>query len=327
MAFFHHKTIRNYTLALLSTFNSIETQYLSADKSTVISNLVDINFSSREKATIFDAETTKEIQRGNYNVLPRLSLVFNGMERNPNRATNKFGTINKIIDNKQIQYQYNSIPYDFSYTIIGQARGMLEASMIVEQLLSYFNPTYTININEIPLQDEPTEIVIDLNGVSIESEEYEEFSTNIVNFSIELNVRGNIYPAIKDQGLLQSIEIYMNQQTDDEYKRSSLLEFDGETVETTQFGPDFSKLKPIITDVLHNSTDNTLEVIFEDKDNKKEWDEFTYIWSVISGTNIVATGARIVDISNTPETTQVAVTVVDIHGNQSNTFLSNITII
>lgn len=328
MAFFHHETTKKYTLALLSTFNDIETQYLASDGITLKTNKVPIKFSSREKATIFDEVQTSEILRGNFNILPRMSLIFNGMERNPNRAKNKFQKINKLIQDKTIEYTANSIPYDFSYTIICQARGMSEASMIVEQLASHFNPTYTLRINEIPLQSEPTDIVIDLNGINIESEEYEEFSTNIVNISIDLVIRGNIYPAIKNQELVENIKWYLNTQVDDEYSRASLIEFNGTDTELSQFGPKFGTNVPVISGITRtdNISDISLTVNFEDKDNKIENNEFTYIWSVISGINTIGTSSETVTMTNNPETTSITVTVLDIHGNQSNTWIEDIVV-
>ena len=323
MSFFHHKTIRIYTLALLETFNDIEIQNLASDGTTVLSSIIPIKFSSREKALILDEYETKEITKGNFNTLPRMSLVFSGLSYDGTRQKNKFLKINKVINGETIQFQNNSVPYLFNYEIICKARGMTEASMIIEQISSYFNPSYTLKVKEIPIQDEFTTIQLNLEGISIEQEEYEEFSKNIVTISFPLTLKGNIYPAIKDQGVVKSILWYLNNQTDNEYQRASLIEFDGQDVTKYDFGPYMGTLAPVITDIqkITQGAKTYLKVIFEDKDNKP--DEFTFVWVKKSGSANIETGKEIIEITNLIDTNNISVTIIDIHKNQV-TFNKNI---
>jgi hypothetical protein len=233
MAFFHHNIIRKYTLALLSTFSNLEVQKVMSDGVTITSNMVPIRFSSREKSTIFSEVETSQLTNGNFNIIPRASLVFNSMTRAPERTTSKFNKINTTInvqtETELISYQYNAIPHDFSFSLIIQADGMNEATQIAEQIASHFNPTYLLKINEIPLQSEPSSIALMLDGLEFEQQEYDEFSSNMVTITCELTLKGNIYPPITDQGLLKNIRIYLDQYENEEnekVKRQIKLEFD-----------------------------------------------------------------------------------------------------
>lgn len=330
--FFHHEIIKKYTLSLLSTFNQIEIQ-TKLSNGVIKSNYVPIKFSTREKAVILDDYKTSDFVQGNYNVLPRMALTFEGMSPNRIRSTNKNHKINTNVNGQLIQYQNNSIPYDFQFNIILQARGMSEASSIVEQVASYFNPTYTLKINEIPIQSEPSTILLELGGITFENEDYEELSTNIVTINFPITLRGNIYPAIKESGLVDTLQMYINEYNDDnKYSRKTLLEWDGNNLDKSNLDPGIT---PEITDILivntyiNNSvTTKELTLDFSDKDNKISPSEFTYIWNVLSGTATVTTGnykVNLVGLTGAGDI-NVSVQVIDIHGNQSDLFQKTIII-
>lgn len=328
MAFFQHEIIRKYTLALLSTFNDIETQYLASDGITPVTSPVPIKFGTREKAMMLDEYETKNLIAGRTETLPKLSLVFNTFTRATTRTTSKFQKINRVVGDTNIQYQYNSTPYDFSFDIVCMCRGMSEAAMIAEQVASYFNPTVAMKVNEVVLQESPTSIIVDLaDDIAFEPQEYDEYSQNIVTVIFPLNVRGNIYQPIKDKELLEKISIYLNMQEDDEFDRASLLEWDGMTVEKTDFGPYFGLEAPVISNItrVDNLNDISLTVEFEDADNQLK-DGNTFIWNVIAGTNTIGTGSETVLMTNNSETTTITVQVVDARGNQSNLYQTDIVV-
>jgi hypothetical protein len=324
MNFFHHESIRNYTLAMKSTFNDVETQY-TLDSGQVISEKVPIVFTTREKATIIGEQDTKNILNGNINTIPRMSLVFNGMQPARSRSKNKFLKINKNIDGEQIQYQYNSSPWDFSYTIICICRGMREAAMVTEQITSVFNPSYHILVNEMPLQDEPTSIQLNLNDVQFEFEEYDEHSTNLTTITFDFTLKGNIYPSIKEQGVLEKIQYWLNIGNKQEYNRASLTEFDGSDVKKYDFGPDFGKIPPVITSVEKKDNENNieLEVMFTDIDGQIN-DDYQYVWNVIEGVNTVSTGSKKVLMTNNIGSTKISVQIIDMNGNQSNLYIEDV---
>ena len=87
---------------------------------------------------------------------------------------------------------------------------MNEASQIFEQVCSYFNPTYTMRIVELPIVGlDPTSVVIDLNSTDIEQQDFDDYSTNIVTIRFNITLRGNLYPAIKDQQIVKQIQLFI----------------------------------------------------------------------------------------------------------------------
>jgi len=342
--FFHNETLRKYTLALLSTFNNIEVQY---KKSTgdLFSSFVPIKFSSREKATILGDHETSQILSGNYNVLPRASLVFESMLRDSVRGQNKSNKISKVIDGETISFSYNAIPYDYNYSVVIQSRGMNEASMIVEGILSKFNPTYSVRLNEYPLFDEPSTIILNLLDVSFEQEEYSEISTNLVTITISLVLKGHVFGPIQDQALIKKFNILTNYwggnfQEENEFTRYSLSEWYTNTNQelvsqdlTLFYNTDGQKqqFKPIINDIIVQGTLNvgntiSLTADFINIDNIEK--ENIFVWLILNGTGTVTTGSKSVSYtSSIPGTTTVQLIITDVHGNQSLPFTKTITLV
>jgi hypothetical protein len=347
MAFFHHNILRKYTLAMLSTFNNIEVQKLKSDGVTTSTSIVPIRFSSREKSTIFSEVETSQITNGNFNIIPRASLVFNSMSRASERTTSKFNKINTTISGPNgeelVTYQFNAIPWDFSFDLVVQADGMNEASMILEQIVSHFNPIYTLKINEIPLQSEPSSVQLLLDGAEIEQQEYDEFSSNIVTLNFSFTLRGNIYPPITSQGLIQQIEIFNNNWQDSEYDRVSKIKWERQI--DSVFGSSiihFDKsgsTPPVINNIVGDSSilrQNEFYFIadFVDEDNKI--DELTFVWNIISLDSNLPNDIAILNSTkdncklitkNIACSFNLQLIITDIHGNISNTFYKNITVV
>lgn len=225
MAFFHHGTIRKYTAAILDFFNDLEIQYENSLGETK-SRPIPIRYSSREKATIFDEYTTEQLLSGNYSILPRASLTLQSMSKVDSRVTNKNTKINQYKTDSSIEFSFNSVPYEFTFEIIVQCRGMNEATQIIEQIAPKFNPTVNIDVWDAANLSEPTRVPVRLSDVQLSSEDYEELSTNIFTVTFALSLMGNLYPPIKSQDRIKEFKIMLNEVNGKYYQRKSMLEWD-----------------------------------------------------------------------------------------------------
>lgn len=215
MAFFHFNTLKKYTGALIHLFSNLEIQTIQSNGKPLYT-MVPIQYANRERFDIYSQLSYNQMFNGNTQVLPRGILLFTGMNVNINRAKNKFAKIyrkSQIIkgETKKLNYQFNSVPYDFNYQVLIQCRGMNEASMILEQVTSYFNPSYCLRIKEVDLPDfGETSCILELNGTDIEQESMDELSTNIVTCTFNLTLRGNIYPAIREQHIIELVQLFIS---------------------------------------------------------------------------------------------------------------------
>lgn len=222
----HHGSIRKYTAAILEFFNSVEIQY---EKTTgdVVTKEVPLKYSSREKARVFDEYTVEQFLSGNYNVLPKGSLTLSSMSKTTDRVTNKNAKLNLYKTDSTFEYMYNSVPYLFEFEIIFQCRGMNEATQIIEQIAPKFNPAVNLDIWDAQNLNEPTRVPVMLNDISMEHEDYEELSSNLVTVVFNIGLQGNLYPPIRAIPRIQEFQMYINQvEQGNQATRQEMLEWD-----------------------------------------------------------------------------------------------------
>jgi hypothetical protein len=225
MAFFHHGSIRKYTAALIELFNDIEIQY-GKSNATTQAKKIPLKYSAREKSRIFDEYTTEQILSGNFNVLPRASISLQSMTKSAERTTNKNLKINTVTTDQSMDFMYNSVPYEFAFELVFQCRGMNEATQIIEQIAPRFNPTVNIDVWDAGNLSEPTRIPVKLLDINLESEEYDEISSNIFVVSFSIGIVGNLYPPIKSQERVQAFRMTINEIYEQECVEKSLMEWD-----------------------------------------------------------------------------------------------------
>ncbi len=211
----YFNSTKNYTLSLLNAFDNIKYYVQEIQENEYIydkSYKVPITFGNYEKSLMLENVNEKDLTTGNFNFLPRLILSFDSMNRAVDRGTQKFQKFTdytRTIQDHQLKMSYNSIPYDFNYTMLLQARGMSMATQITEQILSYFNPSMTLNIKEFPLFEKMTETQILIQDPEFEIiEEFEETQVNLINVTFQLTIRGNIYSKIDYQYPIESVHIF-----------------------------------------------------------------------------------------------------------------------
>lgn len=299
--FYHHNTIRTYTGALLNLFNDLEVQYKNST-GEISSRNIPIRFASKEKSKILDEYTTEQLTSGNYNVLPRASLSWSSLMKSDQRMTNKNVKINTKAKEDTFEFLYNSVPYEFTYELNIMCRGMNEATMIIEQIACKFNPIVNIDVYDATNLDEPTRIPVQLLDIGAETAEYEELSSNIINVSVGLSLKGNIYPPIKSIDRIKDFKMFINDNTLEKTIKKSVLSYDvvdSETVNGQIFIPEIGDTFPRIVEIVGTNVvvgNNTLICIFEDNDSTIR--ELTFEWFILSGDAVITNSAESKDSAN-----------------------------
>lgn len=109
--------------------------------------------------------------------LPRLYFEMTGIDYDPARKTSPIQKYKSIIaDNgNEVKVQYVPVPYNMSFELGIIAKSQDDALQIVEQILPYFQPSFSITINMIPEMDEKRDVAIVLNNINYEDEWDDDF--------------------------------------------------------------------------------------------------------------------------------------------------------
>lgn len=346
MKHFSFNLTEKYTIALLDLFNDIELQYRkSTGKTETIT--IPLQFRSKERALKLTDQETQEIIKGNTSIIPRASLILSDIEKAPDRNTNKYINSHEIdLDNVK-KFTLNSIPYNWNFSLVILSRTMTESAQVVEQIAPMFRPTYTLNINEIPILKEPTTIPLELIDTSIDiDDEHEDNNIRTIVTQFNFTLRGNMYLPIQDTNIIEHVKLYINNwflDNTNEYQKAVLISQDGNyenkeinPVQTLDLRPviedNDASMLPVITDIIIEADESNINVgdefilrpEFTDIDNTG--DEFAYVWTTNLGILTNGNYQSRYTATNSGIST-INLIMIDYHGNQSSMYSKTITIL
>jgi len=207
MNYFHHYSIRRYTAAILDSFNDIHIKRFKPDGTVDNDYIVPIKFGSAQKAFMLSEDDFMKYREAKYNVLPRISLSFDGMTKANNRETNKLNQVMFLDNNSNLKYTYNSVSYNLEYSLNILTDTFTDLTIILEQIIPLFNPTYNLKIKDMDFHDEYRIAPLRLTGISTEldvdltMDDDIRLCSGIISFSID----ANLFPPIKDSKIIYHI--------------------------------------------------------------------------------------------------------------------------
>ena len=202
--YFYHSHIRKTVSIFGTLFNNIVVQRKDAN-GTVLNNVkVPLSYGPRQKFL------TRLFEEPDLNApevairLPRMSFELTGMQYDTSVKLNKMNTIAVPSIHGQSTIR-NPVPYIMNFTLTVYAKNQDDALQIVEQILPYFNPEYTVTIKEIPELNITRDIPIVLQAVNY-SDDYEgDFtSRRVLMYTLDFSMKTFFYgPTKLDQGVIK----------------------------------------------------------------------------------------------------------------------------
>jgi len=179
--YYFFNTIKKYIIGTLSLFDNIIVQKSDSRQFTV-----PVVFANKSRLNQYIA-TEFQKNRG-AKVIPKIAVSISGMHTTS---------------------IYNSVPYNWIIDVHIITRTLSDMFQILEQILPKFNPSVSININELPLVSNSSSVTILLNDVSLEidSDLDEVGEQRYVRASLNLLLKGNIFMPIKDSKIIKQIDI------------------------------------------------------------------------------------------------------------------------
>jgi len=168
--FFYNEGLRKLTVAFGTIFNDIQVKKSDANGNQVQSITVPLAYAPKEKF-IVRLDQQKDLQDREFAiVLPRMSFEISGISYD---ATRKLSRVQKYRTtksntNSSANYNYTPVPYNISYTLNVFTATAENGLQIVEQILPYFQPDYTVTLNLLPELDIKRDVPIVLNTVTYE---------------------------------------------------------------------------------------------------------------------------------------------------------------
>lgn len=213
----YNKNIRKLVVAFGDLFNNINLIRYNPDGSEQERFLIPIAYATKERYVMRledDANLDKKVQIA----LPRLSYEMTGMAYD---ATRKLVTNvkNYVQSGSSVLGQYNPVPYNFDFNLYLYVRNIEDASQVLEHVLPYFTPDYTLKINMIPEMGQIKEVPIVFNDATHEIiyEGDRDQETRMIVWTLRFTVKGFIFGNYSTSGLITtSITNILNNITEED---------------------------------------------------------------------------------------------------------------
>lgn len=143
-------------------------------------------------------------------VVPRLGFEFSSMSYAPAR---KLNTGHKFVrgvstSGNYFDYTYAPVPYDLSFSLYAFVKNAEDGAQIVEQIVPFFTPDWTVSMKVLPEMDLVMDVPIELSSI-ISTDEYEgDFDTKrILTWQMDFIIKGYLFGPVKKHKYIANADV------------------------------------------------------------------------------------------------------------------------
>lgn len=202
---YYHGAIRKYVIAFGNLFNDIIIQRLDLNGNRIQSILVPLAYGPKEKWLV------RLVQDPNLDAdvaitLPRMGFEITSMNYSPTRKLSS--TLKNIrlksTDFNRVDTQFIPVPYDLDFQLSIFVKNADDGAQIIEQILPFFRPEFTTQVNLIPEMKIVVDTPIVLNGVTIEDTYEGDFDTRrALIYNLTFSVKSYLYGPVTNSGIIK----------------------------------------------------------------------------------------------------------------------------
>ena len=206
---FYHETIRKVIVSFGTVFNDIQLVRKDNSGSIIQSMKVPLAYGPREKFLVRlreDADLTKQVAI----TLPRIGFEIKNLSYDSARKMSRVQRFKKVkgANTKQLDTQYMPVPYNIGFELYILSKQADDALQIIEQILPYFQPDYTISMNDNPNMDVKKDIPVILNSISYEDDYQGDFTTRrAIIYTLDFTCKFYLYGPITSSKVIKTVQV------------------------------------------------------------------------------------------------------------------------
>ena len=216
--YFYNESMRRMTVAFGQLFNKIQVKRTDSSGNTVQTLAVPLAYAPKEKFLArLDAQPNLD-EREFAITLPRMSFEITGIQYDSSRKltrVQKFKHVKAGTEGKVINYNFVPVPYNISYNLYSFTASAEAGLQIIEQILPFFQPDYTVTVNAIPELNIKRDIPIVLNSVNYEDTYSGDFSQRrAVIYTLGFTAKTYLFGPASTQKVVKEVQSDLYTDTD-----------------------------------------------------------------------------------------------------------------
>ena len=225
---FYNEGLRKLTIAFGQLFNNIVLQNTSSTGAVTKRIRVPLAYAPKEKFIVrLEQQANLQDDRAVSITLPRLGFEITGLSYD---ATRKLNKMNKTIrvkeseEGKKHNFNFTPVPYNINFSLYSFTATAENGLQIVEQILPFFQPEYTVTMNVVPELNLKRDIPIILNSVNYEDTYNGEFTQRrAVIYTLSFTAKTYLYGPMSNQKVIKNVQSDLGASTDSPLTREERI--------------------------------------------------------------------------------------------------------
>ena len=236
---FYHQTIRKYVAVFGTLFNDINIERKNSSGTVVERLKVPLAYGPKQKWLLAVQDTTAD-RKVIATRTPRMGFAMTGISYDTARKLNTIGRnvkANTSSTTTSMVTMYNPVPYNFDFELFILVKNAEDGTQILEQILPYFTPEFTVTVNTIPDMNIKADVPIVLSSSSVADEYEGDLSTRrTITWTLSFVLKGFIYPNITSGQVIKTIEVnFRIPGGDKEIELPEFIIYEDSTPDTTNY--------------------------------------------------------------------------------------------
>ena len=216
--YFYNESMRRMTIGFGQIFNNIQIKRKN-DAGKIIQTIrVPLAYGPKEKFLVRLDQQSSLDNREFAITLPRMGFEIAGISYDPTRKLTriqKFKQVKSNKDGKVLDFNYTPVPYNISYNLFSFTASAEAGLQIIEQILPFFQPDFTVTINAIPTLNIKRDIPIILNSVNYEDTYSGDFTTRrAVIYTLNFTAKTYLFGPSTSQKVIKTVQTDQYSDTD-----------------------------------------------------------------------------------------------------------------
>ena len=218
--YFYHEILRRTVVSFGSLFNEISIKH--TDNSGNVKSVIKVPLAyGPTQKFLARLEQSPDLNKPVQITLPRMSFEFTGLTYDPTRKSTTTQTFiaKSAVDGTETKKVYLPVPYNMQFELSIMSKLNDDALQIIEQILPFFQPAYSMTIELVDIINEKRDIPVVLENITMQDDYEGNFTTRRVliytlRFTAKTYLFGPVSSATKDVIKKATIEYITGGTTD-----------------------------------------------------------------------------------------------------------------
>jgi len=216
--YFYNESMRRMTIGFGQIFNNIQIKRKNDTGKVIQTIRVPLAYGPKEKFLVRLDQQSSLNNREFAITLPRMGFEISNITYDPTRKLTriqKFKQVKSNKDGKVLDFNYTPVPYNISYNLYSFTASAEAGLQIIEQILPFFQPDFTVTINAIPDLNIKRDIPIILNSVNYEDTYSGDFTTRrAVIYTLNFTAKTYLFGPSTSQKVIKTVQTDQYSDTD-----------------------------------------------------------------------------------------------------------------